>query len=381
MEETVEAAPEGSRAVEAEMEETVEAAATVTNYLGASILEAKCRELVAQARGAEEAAHVARMDRTDLNLASRQLEEAGGEGRLLAVVNLRDASAALEGAVRAQLDAIHRAAEKLSRSCSDYRDTVNAMEKILPAKEEPAGQAAGSWWSSLWRIRGRQQGVRQNLLDDVEAAAQPKRQRDAGAGPRCHRRRGWRPRAPWRAAGGHRRDGAGGRPRGTSELRRGPRRRGHRDEAADSAPLKAVRNRAAELARACRELKQAAEAMVRVQRAAAELRERRVAGSWWSYLRGKRRRRGEQRVDVLEDAELHGPRRSRPPAPGPPPPAGLRGPCRPSSPPPTVAAELAASPRPSASSRRPDLRAPHRRLAAPTSPSPLAPPKTHGALA
>jgi len=41
-------------------------------------------------------------------------------------------------------------------------------------------------------------------------------------------------------------------------------------EAADSAPLKAVRDRAAELARACRELKQAAEAMVRVQRAAAE---------------------------------------------------------------------------------------------------------------
>ena len=113
-------------------------------------------------------------DRTDLNLASRQLEEAGDEGRLLAVVNLRDASAALEGAVRAQLDAIRRAAEKLSRSCSDYRDTVNAMEKILPAKEEPAGQAAGSWWSSIWRIRGRQQGVRQNLLDDVEAAAQPK---------------------------------------------------------------------------------------------------------------------------------------------------------------------------------------------------------------
>jgi len=61
MEGTVEAAPEGSRAVEAEMEETVEAAATVINYLGASIVEAKCRELVVQARGAEEAAHVARI--------------------------------------------------------------------------------------------------------------------------------------------------------------------------------------------------------------------------------------------------------------------------------------------------------------------------------
>lgn len=146
------------------MEETIEAAATVIKYLGASIIEAKCGELVEKARGAEEAADAAGVDRACLSGAARELEAAGEEGRLQAVLNLRDASAALEGAARDQLHALRGAAANLARSCAEYRETAIGMVDMLRTKEEGTdGWVHGSWWWSLWRRCQHHQGVRDNL--------------------------------------------------------------------------------------------------------------------------------------------------------------------------------------------------------------------------
>jgi hypothetical protein len=161
-----------------EMEETVEAAATLIKFIGASILEEKCRELVAKASRTEKAAAAAGVNRAaDLRRAAGELEAAGEEGRLQAVVNLRAAAVALVGslgeAAREQLRAPRDAAASLGRSCEEYRAAALAMVKVQSAKEEdPDRRVRGSWWRSFWRCGRRQQGLREPLLlvDDVEAA-------------------------------------------------------------------------------------------------------------------------------------------------------------------------------------------------------------------
>ncbi|CAO1944088.1 unnamed protein product [Urochloa humidicola] len=315
------------------MEETLEAAATVIHFLGASVVEAKCRELVVKARGVEEAAAAADVGHADLTRAAGELEKAVGEERmLLAVVNLRDASAALDGgalerAACTQLRDLRAVAASLARSCGEYPAAAEGMKKLLHAKEDPAGRRVASWWSALWRTCRRQQKLRDNLLDvDVETGDHPKetldaadvdvtvdvltkegtRQLEAASGALLMRARGVI------AAADAARVPRGDLSEAADALAQARDPVARLDcvinlggaaavvERADSAPLEAVRDRAADLARACRELKEAAKAMARVQRAAAELRGRRGSGVWWSCIFGRRQRRNERREEVLE---------------------------------------------------------------------------------
>ncbi|CAO1942616.1 unnamed protein product [Urochloa humidicola] len=308
------------------MEETVEAAATVIRFLGAAIVQDKCTELVAKARGVEEAADAAGVGHVDVTRAAGELEAAAGEeGRLLAVVKLRDASAALEGAASAPLHALRGAAANLTRSCGDYRDTAIGMLGVLRAKEAAgAGGVRGSWWRSIWRWCRPQQGLSENLLADVEACLQPKMPVDLAATvdllsqatPQL-RKAGIKLLAQARsvvAAANVARVPCNELAMATDAFEREDdpavlltcidnlNTAATAMEAAENAYLNALLDRAADLARACCELKEGADAMRRVQRAAAKLRERRTTCTWGSCLFGWSRRRIEQREELQDGA-------------------------------------------------------------------------------
>ncbi|CAO2182064.1 unnamed protein product [Urochloa humidicola] len=310
------------------MEETVEATATVIRFLGDAIVEDNCEKLLEKARGAEEAADAAGVGHADLTRTAAELEAAAGEeGRLLAVVKLRDASAALEAAARAPLHALRGASANLTRFCKDYRDTAIGMLGVLRAKEAAgAGRARGSWWRSIWRWCRPQQGLSENLLADVEACLQPKMPVDPvelaatvdllSEGMPQLQKRGVKLLAQARgvvAAAHGARVPCDRLAMAIDALERADNPTALLNcidnldteatamEVEENALLEALRDRAADLARACRELKEGADAMRRVQRAAAKLRERRATGTLGSCFFGWSRRRIEQREEELQD--------------------------------------------------------------------------------
>lgn len=296
----------------------MEATATVITFIGESILADKCGRLAEKAGAVEKAAEDAGVDCADLERAARRLmQAASADERLLAVVGLRDASAALEGSARAPIDALRGAAASLARSCREYQETAEGVEKMKRAIEvenPETGWGARSWWWPFgWRGCRRQRGLGEPLLDaDVESgmrlavefvgrgAPEQLRKRHANLLALAHQliAAANGARVPYRDLASATTAFQAGNAAARLDLVVNLGTAATAMETAESDLLDVLRGRAANLAHACGALKKAADAMAGVQRTAEELRKRRVAGSWWSRFW---RRRGHPIEEEPQD--------------------------------------------------------------------------------
>lgn len=165
-----------------EMEEALEAAATVIKYVGEAVISSKCAELSALVEGVEQAAEAAGVQHEEISRLSDELKHANERDRMTAIVNLGDASAAMERIARAPLVALRDSTARLVRECRDFREAYQSIENLQRAKaqraQDRAGRPPGSGWLSIWGRLGTRRGIRESLLTDVEKGHQSSKVRN-----------------------------------------------------------------------------------------------------------------------------------------------------------------------------------------------------------